>query len=41
MVARSLKALLLGAVLVGAPALASAQDRAQSLADIRQELTVL
>lgn len=41
MVARSLKALLLGAVLAGAPALASAQDRAQSLADIRQELTVL
>ncbi|WP_424939563.1 tol-pal system protein YbgF [Aliiroseovarius sp. S253] len=41
MVSRSLKALLLGAVLVGAPTLASAQDRAQSLADIRQELTVL
>ncbi|SMR71232.1 tol-pal system protein YbgF [Aliiroseovarius halocynthiae] len=41
MVAKSLKALLLGAALVAAPSLAIAQDRAQSLADIRQELTVL
>lgn len=41
MVARSLKALLLGAALVAAPNLSMAQDRAQSLADIRQELTVL
>ncbi|MCK0142360.1 tol-pal system protein YbgF [Aliiroseovarius sp. F20344] len=41
MVAKSLKALLLGVVLVSAPVLGMAQDRAQSLADIRQELTVL